>query len=299
MTVLITGGGGFLGAWVIKRLHARGVEVRVLDLSDDRSTTREIIGGEADGLDWQRGDVASPDDVTKASEGCDFVIHLAALLTPACVENPILGAQVNLIGTLNVFEAAQTNGLGGVAYASSAAVFGPDDGEKPCPATHYGAYKLACEGAARAYWLEAGVPSVGYRPLVVYGPGRDIGLTAGPSIACRKAARGKSYTIGFSGATDMIFVDDVAAAFEAAVVQPFKGAHAFSLVGEMVEVADIAAAIEKVAPDAEINFEGPPIPINPDIIPGAVEKLLGALPHTSLTEGIRRTVTHYQVDCSD
>ena len=299
MTVLITGGGGFLGAWIIKRLQARGIEVRVLDLSNDRSTTREIIGGEADRLDWRRGDVASPDDVTKASKGCDFVIHLAALLTPACAENPILGAQVNLIGTLNVFEAAKTNGLSGVTYASSAAVFGPDDGEIPCPTTHYGAYKLACEGAARAYWLEAGVPSVGYRPLVVYGPGRDIGLTAGPSIACRKAARGKSYTIGFSGATDMIFVDDVAAAFEAAVVQPFKGAHAFSLVGEMVEVADIAAAIEKVAPDAEINFEGPPIPIHPNIIPGAVEKLLGALPHTSLTEGIRRTVTHYQVDCYD
>ena len=299
MTVLITGGGGFLGAWIIKRLHARGIEVRVLDLSDDRSTTREIIGGEADGLDWHRGDVASPDDVTKASEGCDFVIHLAALLTPACIENPILGAQVNLIGTLNVFEAAKTNGLGGVTYASSAAVFGPGDGETPCPTTHYGAYKLACEGAARAYWLEAGVPSVGYRPLVVYGPGRDIGLTAGPSIACRRASRGKPYTIAFSGATDMIFVDDVAAAFEAAVVQPFKGAHAFSLVGEMVEVADIVAAIEKVAPDAEINFEGPPIPVHPNIIPGAVEKLLGALPHTSLTDGIRRTVTHYQVDCHD
>ena len=299
MTVLITGGGGFLGAWIIKRLHARGIEVRVLDHNNDRSTTREIIGGEADRLDWRRGDVASPDDVAKASKGCDFVIHLAALLTPDCIENPVLGAQVNLIGTLNVFEAAKTNGLSGVTYASSAAVFGPGDGETPCPTTHYGAYKLACEGAARAYWLEAGVASVGYRPLVVYGPGRNIGLTAGPSIACRKAARGKSFTIGFSGATDMIFVDDVAAAFEAAVVQPFKGAHAFSLVGEMVEVADIAAAIEKVAPDAEISFEGPSIPVHPNIIPGAVEKLLGALPHTSLTEGIRRTVTHYQVDCYD
>ena len=67
----------------------------------------------------------------------------------------------------------------------------------------------------------------------------------------------------------------------------------------MVEVADIAAAIEKVAPDVEISFEGPPIPVHPKIIPGAVEKLLGALPHTSLTEGIRRTVTHYQVNCHD
>jgi len=295
MTVLITGGGGFLGAWIIRRLVARGIDVRVFDCREDRAVTREIIGDAANNLDWRTGDVASLDDITKASAGCDFAIHLAALLTPACADDPILGAEVNLIGTLNVFEAAKLASMRGVAYASSAGVFGPDDGATPFPVTHYGAFKLACEGAARAYWNDAGMPSVGFRPLVVYGPGRDVGLTAGPSIACKKAASGEPYTIGFSGATDMIFVDDVAAAFAAAVLQPFEGAHAFSLVGEGVDVADIAAAISACVAGAEIDWDGPPVPVHPMITPGAVEDLLGPLPHTSLADGLEQTVAHYRM----
>ena len=191
MTVLITGGGGFLGAWIIRRLAARGIDLRVFDRRDDRGIVRAIAGGVADRLDWRTGDVASLADVSAAADGCDFAIHLAALLTPACAENPILGAQVNLIGTLNVFEAAKARGMRGIAYASSAGVFGPDDGAIPHPTTHYGAFKLACEGSGRAYWQDAGLSSVGFRPAIVYGPGRETGLTAGPSLACREAVAGR------------------------------------------------------------------------------------------------------------
>lgn len=194
MTVLVTGGGGFLGAWIIRRLTARGIAVRVFDRREDRGIVRTIAGDIADRLDWRTGDVASASDVSRAAEGCDFAIHLAALLTPACAENPILGARVNLIGTLNVFEAAKTGGMRGVAYASSAGVFGPNDGAIPFPTTHYGAFKLACEGCGRAYWEDARLSSIGFRPAIVYGPGRETGLTAGPSIACREAAAGRSYT---------------------------------------------------------------------------------------------------------
>lgn len=294
MTVLITGGGGFLGAWIIKRLAAEGVAVRVLDLKDDRRVTREIIGDAAEDLDWRTGDVADADAVAAAAEGCEAAIHLAALLTPACSADPVQGAQVNLIGTLNVFAAAIANQMRGVAYASSAGVFGPDDGATPFPITHYGAYKLACEGSARAHWHEDGLPSVGFRPLVVYGPGREVGLTAGPSLACRAAAEGRPYTIPFSGATDMIFVDDVAAAFCAAATRTFEGAHAFSLAGERATVADIAAGIRAVAPDAQIDWSGPEVPVSADIVPGPAGELLGSLPHTSLADGLRVTVDHYR-----
>lgn len=294
MTVLITGGGGFIAANIIRRLTARGVGVRVFDRRDDRGVTRAILGDDADGLDWRSGDVASAADVAAASNGCDFVIHLAALLTPACSDDPVFGAQVNLIGTLNVFQAARANGLRGVAYASSASVFGPDDGAVPFPLTHYGAYKLACEGAARAYWHESGLPSFGFRPLVVYGPGREVGLSAGPSIACREAVAGRPYTIPFSGATDMIFVDDVAAAFEAAATQDFTGAHALTLTGERADVEAIAATIRALVPGAEIDWDGPEIPITPDLVRGPVEDLLGPLPRTGLAEGLEKTVAHYR-----
>ncbi len=294
MRVLMTGGGGFLGAWIIKRLAARGLDVRVFDRNSDRRIVREIAGAVADEVDWRIGDVANADDVMSAAEGCGFIIHLAGLLTPACRENPIRGAQVNLIGTLSVFEAAKALGMRGVAYASSAGVFGPDDGATPYPTTHYGAFKLACEGSARAYWLDDGIPSVGFRPPVVYGPGREIGLSSGPSVACREAVAGRPYVIGYSGLSDMIFVDDVAAAFEAAVIRPFEGAHAFSMLGQVADVPEVVAQIRSHIPDADISWEGPPIPMHPFLKPGPMEEVLGPLPRTDLASGIARTIAHYR-----
>lgn len=294
MTVLLTGGGGFLGAWIIRRLDARGIEVRVFDRKEDRGIIRAIAGDVADRLDWRTGDVASAEDVSGAAQGCDFAVHLAAVLTPACAENPVLGAQINLIGTLNVFEAAKAEGMRGVCYASSAGVFGPDDGAIPFPTTHYGAFKLACEGSARAYWQDAGVSSVGFRPAIVYGPGRETGLTAGPTLACREAAAGRPYTIGYSGRADMIYVDDVAAVVEAAVTRPFEGAHAFSLVGQVADVSEIADGIRGLIPEAEIDWSGPPLPLHPVIAPSpTIGNVLGELPRTSLSEGLARTTVFY------
>jgi len=294
MTVLVTGGGGFLGAWIIRRLTARGIDLRVFDRTDDRTIMRAIAGAAADTLDWRVGDVASRDDVAAAAEGCSFAIHLAALLTPACAADPILGAQVNLIGTLNVFEAARAESMRGVAYASSAGVFGPDDGAIPFPTTHYGAFKLACEGCARGYWEDAGISSVGFRPAIVYGPGRDTGLTAGPSIACREAVAGRPYTIGYSGRADMIFADDVAAVFEAAATRRFEGAHAFSLVGEVADVREVAEGIRAEVPGALIDWSGPPLPLHPVIAPSPIAEVLGETPHTPLADGLARTVAFYR-----
>ena len=113
------------------------------------------------------------------------------VLTPTCSANPVLGAQVNLLGSLHVFDAALAHGVRQVVYASSAGVYGPDHADYPAPATHYGAFKLAVEGAARAYWPTQGLASVGFRPFIVYGPGRESGVSAGPSLACRAAAQGQ------------------------------------------------------------------------------------------------------------
>lgn len=294
MTVLITGGAGFLGAWLIKRLALHDIKVRVFDRHDNRDVVRSIAGDVADSLQWQVGDVADTDAVRRAAQGCDFAVHLAALLTTDCAASPVLGAQVNLVGTLNVFEAAKAHGMRGVAYASSAAVYGPDSNTEPWPVTHYGAYKLACEGCARAYWADDGLSSVGFRPLIIYGPGRLTGLTAGPTIACREAAAGRPYTIGYSGAADMIFVDDVAAAFEATVVKSFRGAHVFSLSGELVDMPELIAGIKQHVPQAVIDSSGPRIPMTAEMIASDTSAVLGVLPHTSLQDGLARTIAHYQ-----
>ncbi|WP_425405094.1 NAD-dependent epimerase/dehydratase family protein [Hwanghaeella sp.] len=294
MKVLVTGGAGFLGAWVIDRFQKSGAEVRVLDMKDDRTVARKIMGTEAEDLDWRVADIRDGDAVKAAAEGCDSIAHLAALLTPDCAANPVLGAQVLLIGTLNVFQAAKAHGMKSVAYASSGAVFGGDDGVHPYPVTHYAAFKLACEGAARAYWQEAGIASVGFRPAVIYGPFRETGMTAGPSLACRAAASGDSYHLGYSGAADMIFVDDVAAAFHAAATHSFEGAHALNLKGEVADVADIAAAINALAPATTVTWKGDPIPMHPELADSPLETLLGALPRTSLRDGLAKTIEYYR-----
>ena len=292
--VLVSGGSGFIGAWIIRRLLARGITVRVLDARDDRRLVREIAGPAGDAVEWRIGDVSNTDTVMSAAEGCDIVAHLAAILTPACRDNPIRGAEINLIGTLNMFLAAKRYGMGRVVYMSSAGVFGPDNGHTPFPTTHYGAFKLACEGSARAFWEDDAIASVGFRPLVVYGPGRESGLTAGPTLACRAAARGESYAIPFSGMTDLIFVDDVAAAFEAALLSPFKGAHAFTMRGEMIDTAAVAEAIRAQVPGADIRAEGPLLPIAAELAAGEIAKVLPGLPRTSVAAGIAATIAHYR-----
>jgi nucleoside-diphosphate-sugar epimerase len=153
----------------------------------------------------------------------DAVIHLAGLQVPTCRENPVLGAKVNVIGTLNIFEAAKKLAKLGrapvrIVYASSAAIFGADadygeqavgDMSVPKPSSHYGAYKLCTEHAAKAYWIANQIPSVGLRPLTVYGPGRDLGLTSFPTRAIAAAIKGQKFDISFSGNTVYTYVEEV------------------------------------------------------------------------------------------
>jgi nucleoside-diphosphate-sugar epimerase len=294
MKILCTGGAGFLGAWIAKRLLAGGHTLRIFDRRDDRRLLDDIVGKAADAVEWRTGDVAQTADVMAASEGCDAIAHLAALLTPACRVDPVAGTHVNLIGTINVFEAARHRRLQRVVYASSAGVFGPDDGAVPFPMTLYGTYKLACEGVGRAYAADYGVSSVGFRPLTVYGPGRELGASAGPSIACRKAAQGAPYVIPFTGDTDMIFVDDVAAAFEAALLRPVTGAHVFNLRGVVTTIDQVVSEIRRLVPSAAISAAGEVPPIAAELEPHDVEAVLGPLPRTSLGEGLKRTIEFYK-----
>ncbi|WP_321961381.1 NAD(P)-dependent oxidoreductase [Paraburkholderia sp. J7] len=295
MRVLITGGSGFLGAWIMKRLLARGMQCVAFDLRTNPRLIEALAPGRAASVQWRTGDIANAADTARALEGCDAVIHLAGILTPGCTENPVRGAQINLIGTLNVFEAARAAGMRRVLYASSAGVFGPEDGAAPWPQTHYGAFKLACEGSARAYWHDHGIASIGFRPLVVYGAGRESGSSAGPSLACRAAARGERYTIPFSGSTGLVFADDVAAAYEAALLSEFEGAHAFTLAGEMTPVATLIDKIEAIVPGARIAANGPALPIATDFPHDpSLARLLPDLQQTALEHGLGETVAFYR-----
>lgn len=294
MRALITGGSGFIGAWIIKALMSDGYDIRSLDIRPDRRVAGNILASATDTVDWRIGDVADANAVREAAEDCDLLIHLAAILTPDCQENPIRGANVNLIGTLNVFEAARALGLGKVLYMSSAGVFGPDHAAVPEPTTLYGAFKLAGEGAARAYWADHQIASVGFRPLIVYGPERETGLTAAPSIACRAAARGEDARIAFSGLTDFIYVTDVAAAFAAAAATDKPGARVYNITGETCSAADFAKAIEHAAPGVHVTANGPGLPVAPGMDGTALRHDFPELPLTPVCDGIAQTIAFYR-----
>ena len=297
MRVLITGGRGFIGAWTARALLDAGHSVRIFDIHDERATFDALVGSDrlgAGNVEHTRGDITEPRDVDAAVDGCDAIVHLAAVLIPTARKDPLLGARINVLGTLHVFEAAKRTGVRGIAYASSAAVFGPHDGIHPEPRTHYGAYKLCNEGCARAYWDDAGIRSIGLRPSTVYGPGREIGVTADPTLAMRAAAEGKPYTIRFTGATGMDYAQDVGTIFARAATEPPDGAHAFSLQGQLATMDEVLAAIHAVVPDANVRAEGPELMFAAQLDEEPLYALLPNVKRTPLIDGTRETIEFYR-----
>lgn len=294
MKVLVTGGGGFIGAWIARRLLVGGHEVRVFDRAEQRALLRRVAGGASDSVEWVCGDIAQFSDLQHALTGCDGVIHLAGVLTPECRAEPARALQVNLGGTLNVFEAARAVGLMRVVYSSSAGVYGPDDGCHPAPATLYGVTKLAAEGIARVYWVEQGIASVGFRPYIVYGPGREGGASAGPSLACRAAVKGVPYEIPYTGEAGMIYIDDVAEAFVKALAIPDRGTHVFTLQGETASTERIIDAIRTVIPGAQITARGARMPIAGRLAEDGLREKMPGLPDTPLQRGIAATIEAYR-----
>lgn len=304
-TYFITGAHGCIGSWIVKALVERGDEPTVFDRSDDPRRLRAIM--EPDQLAKVRfvlGDITDGEVVQRALaySQATRVIHLAGLQVPVCKADPVGGALVNVVGTLNVFEAARTIGIGSVVYASSAAVYGLNDDDAvldesaACePSTHYGVFKRTNEGNARVYFLDHGIRSVGLRPLTVYGVNRDSGLTSDPTKAMKAAVLGRPFHIRFGGATDFQYVADTAAAFIACADKTPDDAQVFNLHGETVTVRRIADLINELVNGELITFGGPPIPIAPALADAAIRRFAGELPLTPLEIGVRETMDRFCV----
>ena len=210
MKVVIYGGSGFIGSWITKFLLNNNFQITIFDKKTNKDFLNRIIGQNVEKIDFVEGDILEYETVLKTAKGHSVLINLVGLMTPDCSNNPRLGNQVNIIGSINVFEAALEAKCNLVVYTSSGGVYGQKDKINPFPETHYGAYKLAIEGIARAYNLENKLNSFGLRPFVVYGPGREIGGTASISLACKAVAENKEYKIKFGGGAGFVYVEDIA-----------------------------------------------------------------------------------------
>jgi nucleoside-diphosphate-sugar epimerase len=296
---LITGALGCVGAWCCRLLVREGHTVVGLDLgSDHRRLELIMTASEVAAVEFVEADItdlASLEHLMEARE-VGHVVHLAAMLWPLAAADPPRGALVNVVGTVNVFEAARRRGLAGVSYASSAAVYDRSDGLSVAedadghPVSHYGVHKQANEGAARVYWSDGGLASVGLRPHVVYGPGRDHGLTAGPTLAMIAAARGESYEIPFGGRAQFQYAADVAGQFIGAARTASEGAVVRNVGGPSEHVADVVAAIEEVLPDAAglITFKQDVLLPLPDDMESSEQQV------TPLRQGVSETIERFR-----
>jgi nucleoside-diphosphate-sugar epimerase len=310
MRVLMTGGYGCIGSWVAKRLVDAGREVWIYDLKEDTHRLDLILEPEQKSrVHFVPGDVSDPEAVRTAVETVEatHILHLAGLQTPTCRANPILGARVNVIGTLAVFAAALAlkDRVRRVVYASSAAVHGPADqaggrlGDEVrlAPLTHYGAYKVCNELNARVYWLDHGITSIGLRPWTVYGVGRDFGMTSEPTKAIKAVAIERPYRISYGGRQDLQYVGDVADTFLRALERPFEGAEAFNLSGAVETIESFVEALGDVVPAARelVSHGDRQLPIAADLDDSHLQACLGPIPTTPLREGIAETYRRFSV----
>ena len=310
---LITGAGGCIGAWVSTLLAQEDCYVVGLDL-DTTARRLHAIAGEnlSKKIIIEQGDITNKDDIARTvnEHKITNVIHLAALQVPFCKADPILGAKVNVTGTVNLFEVVRDNAdqIRGVTYASSVALFGPNDskiastdehGVGAQPETLYGVYKQSNEGTARIYWLEHNVPSIGLRPYTVYGPGRDQGLTSAPTMAIEAAIRGEPYTIPFGGISIYNYAPDVATFFiqasRTAAQSTSREAQVFNIPGSRVDMEEVIATIEIAIPEAQglINYDkSVHLPFPTSLATNGLKHAIGEVKVSAFSEAIQETATH-------
>jgi nucleoside-diphosphate-sugar epimerase len=306
--VLVTGGTGCIGSWIVKNLLQDDVPVIVLTASHRSERLRLILTDEQfDRISFVTADILDMAVIESAArqDGVNRIVHLAAIQLPFCAADSIRGAQLNVAGTIAIFELAKRLGIERVIYASSAAVYGPKThyeeailgSDAPLfPTSHYGVFKVANEESARVYWQDDGISSIGLRPHPVYGPGRDQGMTSKPTVAMIAAAAGRPYRIGFNGRYQFQFADDTAKAFLRALRSPLEGAAVYNLGGTTVGIEDIVRCIETNVPEARgrITFSDRPLALPEAFDSRPIIDALGAWTETPLERGVQLTLDCYR-----
>jgi UDP-glucose 4-epimerase len=233
---LVTGGGGFIGHHLVRRLLEDGHEVRVLD--NFATGRRERL----EGLDVElvEGDLRSYERAHAAVRGTDFVFHLGALPSvPRSVQDPLTTGAVNVEGTLNVLLAARDEGVRRVVFASSSSVYGANpalpkrEDDQPLPVSPYGVSKLAAEHYCRAFTGVYGLETVSLRLFNVFGRGQDplsqYAAVVPRFIAALREGRAPVVYGDGSQTRDFTYVDDVVDACVIAVDAAEMGGEVFNI----------------------------------------------------------------------
>lgn len=294
-TVLVTGAKGCIGAWTIRWLIDHDIRVVALDLPGAMHRLEMILAQDISKITLLDGDILDSDTLlqTLQEHHISHIVHLAGLQVPACRARPTLGAQVNVVGTVNVFEAARYAGIKHIAYASSIAAYNPD--MKLEPRTLYGVWKLANEGTARVYAQDYGISSIGLRPYTVYGIGRDFGLTSTPTAAMLSAAAGQNFHISYGGMGLYHLGADIGMIFaRSALAEDLTIAAVFDPPGNHVHMREITAAIQATVPGSKITFDDTTLPFPHQVDTEGLAQIIGPIEITSIETGISSTIEGFR-----
>ncbi|HBE71334.1 MAG TPA: hypothetical protein DDW52_24575 [Planctomycetaceae bacterium] len=310
--ILITGGLGCIGSetakWLLRETNSHVVVA-------SRSVTPErvegVFGDEFSAQLGARLTAAKLDvrDIHATEEqlqqlSITHVIHMAALQTPDCNASRDLGLQINLAGTQNLIEAMKrTDTIQKFLFASSVAVYGPrasyppgpvPEDAPPRPVNVYGVWKLAGEHLARLFFEESGVPTTCVRPGVLFGPGRDAGLTSAPTTAMKKVVLGESFTIPFQSRQDYQYAPDVGAAVAMACLSQDAGYHRYTLPGRSYTSAEFVDRLQLVAHemgyDPQIAVGDQDVPFICDLEFSSFAERFSDAPLTPLKDAIRQSL---------
>jgi UDP-glucose 4-epimerase len=299
--VLVTGGAGFIGSHVVDKLIERGITPRIFDVvSSPHHAPGEV--------DTYLGDLTDTDALVAAANGCDAIIHLAAIADVNHVAaDPGYAELVNSRGTFNVLEAARTAGVERVVYGSTIWVYNGYDGladedtNAGLPSHLYTATKLAGEMYCKSYSEQYGLDCTIMRFGIPFGP-RARAAAVVPAFV-KKALSGEPLTIAGDGSQGrrFVYVEDLA---EGTVrgLAPHAANRVYNLVGdETVTVKEIASIVRDLVGDVDIlHVESRAGDFSGTEVSGArASRELGWEASTPFVEGVRRYIDWLRTPAAD
>jgi UDP-glucose 4-epimerase len=293
---LVTGGAGFIGSALVRRLEERGYAVRVFD----NLATGDPAYLEGTDAELVEGDVRDLENLVEAAAGCDVVLHLAAGtgVVPS-IEDPFSDFDLNARGTLTALVAAQSAGASRFVFSSSNAPLGagayPAQEEKPvAPLSPYGASKAAGEAYCSAFHGAYGLEAVSVRFSNAYGPRSGHKGNVIP-VFLRHLLAGEELTVYGDGTQtrDFVFVTDLAEGLVLAAETQGIGGETFQVAsGIETSLNDLISRLGEIVGHAPDLRREPPRPgeilRNYSLIDKARDRL-GFDPAVSLDEGLRET----------
>ena len=253
--VLVTGAGGFIGSHLTERLVALGAKARAfVHYRSDGTWGWLEHSSVKDEIDVIAGDVCDRDSVMRAMQGVDAVFHLAALIAiPYSYETPASFVTTNVLGTLNVLQAARALGVARVVHTSTSEVYGtaryvPIDEAHPLQAqSPYAASKIGADKLAEAFVLSHGLSVITVRPFNTYGP-RQSARAVVPTIITQCLTDGRVRLGNLSPMRDLNYVSDTVEGFVRAATTPEAVGRTINLgSGRAVSIGELAKTIAALA----------------------------------------------------